>query len=125
MAKTESVSIQMGEILDTVSKNVKGVLETASMEVAKETVRKLRNASPRKNGKYARGWKVSKKDRGDLVVHNSTNYQLTHLLENSHNIVNAKGEYGRTSPGHGQVIHIAPVEEWAAEELPRKIMEDL
>lgn len=124
MSKTSSVQIQMAEILDTVSKNVKGVYETDSLEVAKEVVQKLKNTSPKGSPhkrKYAEGWKVSKKAKADLVVHNATNYQLTHLLENGHLVVNKKGTYGRTHP----VKHIAPAEEWAADELPRKIMEDL
>lgn len=125
MAKTESVTDQMAEILDTVSRNVKGVFETASLEVAKETVQKLRSDSPKNTGDYAKGWKVSKKERADLVVHNATDYQLTHLLENSHIIKNKKGEFGRTSPGHGQVPHIGKAEEWAAGELPRRVMEGL
>ena len=124
MAKTSSVQIQMAEILDTVSENVKGVYETDSLEVAKEVVQKLKNTSPKGSPhkrKYAEGWRVSKKDKADLVVHNATNYQLTHLLENSHLVVNKKGTHGRTHP----VKHIAPAEKWAADELPRKIMEDL
>lgn len=124
MAKTESVEIQMADILDTVSKRVKGVLETDSMEVAKETVQKLKNTSPKGSPhkrKYAEGWKVGKRGRSDLVVHNATNYQLTHLLENGHVIRNKKGDYGRTHP----IKHIAPAEEWAAGELPRRITEDL
>ncbi len=124
MANTESVAIQLADILDGVSKDVKGVYETDSMKVAKETVQKLKNTSPKGSPhkrKCAEGWKVSKRDRGDLVVHNATNYQLTHLLENGHVIKNKKGTYGRT---HG-IKHIAPAEEWAAGELPRRIMEDL
>ena len=124
MAKTGSVAIQMADILDEVSKDVKGVYETDSMKVAKETAQMLKNNSPKGSPhkrRYAEGWTVSKKERGDLVVHNKTNYQLTHLLENGHVIRNKKGTYGRT---HG-IKHIAPAEEWAADELPRRVMEDL
>lgn len=124
MANTKSVEFQMDEILETVTENVRGVLETDSMQVAKETVQKLKNTSPRgtpHQKKYAEGWRVSKKRKADLVVHNATNYQLTHLLENGHLIVNKKGTYGRTHP----IKHIAPAEEWAADELPRRIVRDL
>lgn len=124
MAKTESVALQMADILEGVSKNVKDVLETDSMQVAKETVSMLRNTSPKgppHKRRYAEGWKVSKKGRGDLVVHNATNYQLTHLLENGHVVRNKKGTYGRTHP----IKHIEPAEEWASEELPRRILEDI
>ena len=124
MGRTRNVADQMADILDVVSKNCKGALETGSMSVAKETVQKLRNTSPKKTGDYAKGWKVSKKKiKGSsvLVVHNATDYQLTHLLENGHVIKNAKGEYGRTRP----IKHIEPVADWAEDELPRKVLEDL
>ena len=114
----------MADILEGVSKNVKDVLETDSMQVAKETVSMLRNTTPKGSPhkrRYAEGWKVSKKDRGNLVVHNATNYQLTHLLENGHVVRNKKGTYGRTHP----IKHIEPAEEWASEELPRRILEDI
>lgn len=125
MANTKSVELQMDEILEFVSERVEGVLETASMQVAKETVQRLKNTSPRGNPhqkRYAEGWRVSKKRKADLVVHNATNYQLTHLLENGHVIDNGRGRtYGSTRG----FKHIAPAEEWAADELPRRIVRDL
>ena len=120
MANTVSVEIQMEDILDEVKKSCKGVLETQSLAVAKETVTKIRNASPRLTGSYARGWRVSKRG-GGLVVHNATDYQLTHLLENSRVIANGSGTYGRTTP----IKHIEPAEQWASDELPRRIIEEL
>lgn len=120
MANTVSIEIQMADILDEVKKSCKGVLETQSLAVAKETVTKIRNASPRLTGSYARGWRVSKR-AGGLVVHNATDYQLTHLLENSHVIANGSGTYGRSTP----IKHIEPAEQWASEELPRRIVEEL
>jgi hypothetical protein len=57
----------------------------------------------------------------DTVVYNRTMPGLTHLLENGHVIRNKKGDYGRTSGKK----HIKPVEEWAVDELPRRIMEDI
>ena len=126
---SKSIEDQMDKILETVSKDVTGVMKTSIKEVAKETAQKLKNSSPKGSPHlrgYAEGWTASKqKKTGDYIVHNKTNYQLTHLLEYSHIIKNSKGEYGRTSPGHGQVIHIKPAEEWAAEELPEKIMREL
>ena len=53
----------------------------------------------------------------NIVVHNKTDYQLTHLLENGHVIRNKKGDWGRTRP----IKHIAPVEQWANSELPEEI----
>ena len=120
-----SVENQMADIMDTVSKRVKGVMQTAIKETAVETAKRLRADSPKGPKGYAESWKASKQRGGDYVVHNAEHYRLTHLLENSHIIRNKKGEYGRTSPGHGQVIHIKPKEEWASEELPHRVMEGL
>ena len=121
MAKTTSVAVQMEDLLDEVSKRVEGVMKTAIKQTAMETAQKLRNTSPVKTGSYAKGWKAGKQRGGDYVVHNATDYQLTHLLENGHLIRNKKGTYGRTSG----IKHIAPVEEWAVDELPRRITEDI
>ena len=120
MAKTESVTAQMKELLDEVNEDVKKATKRNIDSVSKESVQKLKNTSPRKSGSYAKGWGVKRQGEMDVVVHNRTDYQLTHLLENGHVIRNKKGTYGRT---HG-IKHIAPVEEWAVDELPSRIMED-
>lgn len=125
MADTSSVTVQMDKILDSYSREVQEATNKAIDSVAKESASKLRDTSPRKTGDYAKGWKV-KKERGKdglqtVIVHNKTNYQLTHLLENGHVVRNKKGTYGRTRA----IKHIAPVEEWAVDELPREIEERL
>ena len=128
----ETLTVQMDRILEEYSKRVQNVTNVAIDRVARESVRRLRSTSPR--GKhhlrgYAEGWGLKNiKMSGniaDVVVYNKTNWQLTHLLENSHLIRNAKGEYGRTYPGHGQVIHIKKVAEWANVELPERIEREL
>lgn len=120
MSRTKSVAVQMQKILEEFSDKVEGVLKSASEETSEEAVQKLQNSSPVKTGDYARGWRVSV--RGGLyVVHNATDYQLTHLLENGHVIRNKKGTYGRTSG----IKHIKPVERWANKEFQRKIEEGL
>lgn len=121
MAKTESVTAQMKDLLDEVNKEVENSAKRNIQTVAKESAQKLRNTSPVKTGSYAKGWSVKREGDMDVVVHNRTDYQLTHLLENGHVIRNKKGTYGRV-PGRK---HIKPVEDWAVEELPRRIMEDI
>ena len=117
----ETISVQMRKILDAYEDRVENVYEVSVSRVSRETVQRLRNTSPKKNGSYARGWSLKKvKSRAnvtDVIVHNRTDYQLTHLLENGHVIRNKKGEYGRTRP----IKHIAPVAEWAENELPNDI----
>lgn len=121
MAKTESVTAQMNELLDEVNKDVKNSAKRNIDRVSKESVQKLKNTSPVKTGSYAKGWGTKRMGEMDVIVHNRTDYQLTHLLENGHVIRNKKGTYGRT---HG-IKHIKPVEEWAVDELPRRIIEDI
>ena len=121
MAKTGSVAAQMEELLDEINRDVEESAKKNMSTVAKESVQKLRNTSPRQSGSYAKGWSVKKQGDMDVIVHNKTDYQLTHLLENGHVVRNKKGTYGRTNG----IKHIAPVEDWAAEELPRRILEDI
>lgn len=132
----ETLTVQMDKILDEYSNRVQNVTNVAIARVSRECVKKLRDTSPRKTGDYARGWSVKKmtpKNGGkiaEIVVHNKTEYRLTHLLENKRLIANRDHQgnyqtYGDTSPGHGQHIHIKPVEEWANEELPIEIEREL
>ena len=121
MAKTESVTAQMTELLDEVDKEVQQSAKKGIDRVSKESVQKLRNTSPVKTGSYAKGWSTKRQGDMDVVVYNRTDYQLTHLLENGHVIRNSKGIYGR-APAHK---HIKPVEEWAIDELPRIILEGI
>lgn len=125
MSKTGSVTIQMEKILDEYSKEVKRATNNSMDVIAKEAVSKLKSTSPKKTGSYARGWGV-KRERGSggintVTVHNKTDYQLTHLLENGHIVRNKKGTYGRFNG----IKHIAPVEQWANSELPLEIEREL
>ena len=93
----------------------------AAAEVAKEAAQKLKQTSPKRQGKYARSWKV-KQEKGRLkvmvtVFSDKPEYRLTHLLE-----------YGHAKRGGGRVQgieHIAPVEEWANNEAVDRIIEEI
>lgn len=90
----ETISVQMKEILEEYNKRVKNASRVAIQRVGRESVKKLRNTSPKKTGSYASGWRVKKlvERNGvtDVVVHNATDYQLTHLLENGHIVRNKR-----------------------------------
>lgn len=62
---------------------------------------KIQNKSPKGfRGQYAQGWRVEdKKYKSEYyaVVHNATDYQLTHLLENGHIIANKRDGTGWAS----------------------------
>ena len=81
MANTGSVAAQMTELLDEVNKDIEKSAKTNIQTVAKESVQKLKNTSPVKTGSYAKGWGVKREGDMDVIVHNRTDYQLTHLLD--------------------------------------------
>lgn len=116
-----SVTAQMKELLDEINKDIERSAKTNIQTVAKESAQKLRNSSPKRTGEYAQGWGVKRLGELDVVTYNKSKPGLTHLLENGHIIRNKKGVFGR-APAHK---HIKPIEEWAIEELPRRIMEDI
>lgn len=97
-------------------------------EVGTEAVRKLRKSSPMgRTGKYGKGWK-KQTERGRLrvgctVYGGKNTYPLAHLLEHGHKIegyLKGKGK-DRTDP----IVHIAPVEEWAVDEVQNRIIEKM
>lgn len=121
------LTAQVNNILKQYVSDVdKAVLE-AEEKVAKEAVKKLKKSSPRNpNGKgkhYADDWQIdqrSKKNYAHMIVHNKQ-YQLTHLLENGHDIVR-----GGSVVGHAKAIpHIKPVEEWVKKEVEEEIRREL
>lgn len=84
-------------------------LMSAVDKTSRETVKKIRGASPVRTGKYAKGWssKVTKgagRGRYGRTIYNGPRYMLTHLLQKGH---------GGPRPA-GAHPHIPPDEETAA-----------
>ena len=121
MAKTQSVATQLNTILNQYDEKLEKVTNDAMKSVSKESVQKLKNTSPVKTGSYAKGWgtKTQRERNGlyTITVHNKTDYQLTHLLENGHVVRNKSGVYGR-APAK---VHIKPVEDFAINEFPAEV----
>lgn len=114
MAKgVASIRTQLDDVMTMYNERVREAVDEAAKEASKSCVEQLRNTSPKKSGEYARGWTVKKERTSSgtitYTVHNRTDYQLTHLLENGHVIRNKKGTYGRTHP----IKHIGPAADTA------------
>ena len=88
-------------------------------ESAKNCAKDLRKTSPKKTGKYAKGWTAHKDSETNLdvtyTIHNKAKPSLTHLLENGH----AKQNGGRVEA----IPHIAPAEQKMEEDIDSKISE--
>ena len=110
----------MRDILQDYSVEVAKAAEEAVTEVSKEATKKLRQTSPKRKGRYAKGWtgKVEKTATTvDATVYGKTGtYQIAHLLEHGH----ARRGGGRNVGG---IEHIKPVEDWAVKEVEKRIRE--
>ena len=108
-------SKQLIDAMQQYTGNIGEEIETALQAVGKEAAAKLRDTSPKRSGKYRKGWKVTAERRnGEIIVtvHNK-HYRLTHLLEHGHKT--RSGGRAAAAP------HIAPVEEWAEKEAIKAI----
>jgi len=113
------IKVSSDELADVISKEiteysqeVTEALKENITEVANETQSRLKLTSPKRTGKYAKGWKIKKvyENKFDIrFVLFNTRYQLTHLLEFGH----AKQNGGRTR----DFPHIGPAEEAATQSL--------
>lgn len=96
------------EVADQIKQDVK--------DVAKECVAEIKQKSPKRTGKYRRGWRdeVVYESNEDIrvIVRNKTAWQLTHLLEFGHAKVNGGRVEGRP--------HIGPAEQRAMKSLLQK-----
>lgn len=103
MATNLNLEAELNLALATYSLEVQEAVNEAAKEAAETTARELKQTSPKRTkgkgkGKYARGWKVKKKQEGHLVsfvVYNGARPGMTHLLEFGHQGRNQYGSFGR------------------------------
>jgi hypothetical protein len=107
VTEINNLGSEIQRYLQQYASSVRNEIEVSSKETAQALVKELKQTSPKKSGKYKKGWRMKKardRNRGvKYIVHNKTDYQLTHLLEHGH----AKRGGGRVE----SKIHIAPAEE--------------
>ena len=109
MANIKGITNEIAKILTEYSKEIEVGVSLAKDDVSNRTAKNLKNTSPKgPTGNYAKGWTVSNIN-GKKVVHNKTDYQLTHLLEYGH--VKVNGGRVEAKP------HIRPAEEEAIKEF--------
>lgn len=105
----------MEHLLNYTEEVNEGIREIAE-ELAKDGVKELKKTSPKKSGKYAKGWRVKRKQGPSFInlkIHNFKYGSLTHLLEFGHSTRNG----GRTK----KYPHIKPVEERINNEFEERV----
>lgn len=112
VANIDDLASQIARELQRYGNLVEEDIKVAQEDVAQELVSTLKEKSPKKTGSYRKGWRMKRKGN-KIIVHNATNYQLTHLLEKGH----AKAGGGRVPAK----VHIQPAEEKAVEDYLEKI----
>ncbi len=107
---------QVIDILKDYSDDIQDGMANEAQRIAKKGKDKLKETSPKRTGKYAKGWAITnKKGYGWIkcVIHNKTSYRLTHLLERPHLTRNG----GYTKPK----VHMKPVEEACIKEFENNV----
>ena len=108
--------LDINKILNDYSRDISEAIEAEAQEVAKKAQAELKATSPKRTGKYARGWRVNTtKSRNEIecIVYN-TNPGLTMLLERTH----AKRGGGSVTPrsaGHIQRVEESSIKEYETE----------
>jgi hypothetical protein len=123
-----AVSVKPNGLTDAIIQELKSyqdAVDDAIIEAVDKTASQaqstLRRISPKLTGDYQKGWRIrlvaDKKGRYVKEVYNKTDYQLTHLLEKGH----AKTGGGRVNA----IVHIAPVEQDASDQIVQLLKEAL
>lgn len=109
--------LEIADILDEYSNDIQEAITERAIKVAKQGADDLKANSPKRTGDYKKGWRVkTTKGKGfvSCIIHNATDYQLTHLLEKPH----LKRNGGLTTPK----VHIAPVEEKSIKQYEQEVI---
>lgn len=117
-----SLASELAKALTDYTDKATDIIKKAIDETAKDTVKELKEKSPKRTGNYAKSWK--KKDEYEdsrskrVTIHNEKHYQITHLLE-----------YGYKKTEGGDIVgkrpHIKEIEENAIKNFEERLRREL
>lgn len=117
----DQLQAEVQNILKKYENDKTKAIEESAVQYAKIGKAKLSANSPKRRGKYSKGWayKKQKPKKGNfsVTVHNKSHPGLTHLLEKGHAL-----RQGGRSPAEP---HIAPVEEELNEGFYNEVIKEL
>jgi hypothetical protein len=115
----DDLAAEIAKILGSYGTKIQEETNKKAEEIATKTAEILKETSPQRTGDYAKGWDTTtnKKTRSEVncVVHNKTDWQLTHLLEKSHILRNGKRSKAQK--------HIKPAETQAIKDFEKAVEE--
>ena len=115
MTEIQHVAKELQEEMEKYSRLVVEEFEEAKKVTSKELVEDLKRTSPERRPSYKKGWRMKKTSKG-YIVHNATDYQLTHLLEHGHVIRKGTKRVGETD----EHSHIRPAEQTAIKNFEKR-----
>lgn len=121
--KVEDLAGAVRDILDDYAVEISAGVERAVEETSRSALAKVREKSPKRTGRYRKGWRRVLEKAGiqqrttKATIYNATDGSRVHLIENGHQ----KAGGGRVEG----IPHVRPAEELAAEMLPRLVEQEL
>ena len=112
MTSIQGIGQEIQRQLQYYARDVAEKVEQAKNEVTDQLKANVVRDSPERRPSYKKGWRI-KKGKKSNILHNATDYRLTHLLENGH--MKRNGERWAGKP------HIRPNEEIAVREFLRQV----
>lgn len=123
----DQLSDMVMKALEDYTDEVQDVLNESAKKTAQAGARRLRTGSetPKKTGEYAKSFGYVKDTEKSgtrfsdvYIIRNKKHYQLTHLLEFGHIIVQTGGRT-RAFP------HMKPAEEWAQKDFTERVVKGI
>jgi hypothetical protein len=112
MTDVNGIGREIQRQLQYYARDVAEKVEVAKTETATQFKSDVTRDSPERRPSYKKGWRIKKMPKS-LIIHNKTDYRLTHLLEYGHQLRNGDRYEGKP--------HIRPNEEKAIRDFLNKI----